>query len=1100
MTTSMPPLRLLSLAFASALLCSIAFAQEPAPTTRIVDRVDENSLVTLAGNTHPLARAKFDRGKVSPDLAMDLVLVLKRGADQQQAFDKFVASQSDPASPNFHHWLEPEEVGERFGPSESDIAVIRNWLTSRGLTVGDLSKDRMTLRFSGTAEQVSSAFHTEIHKLDVKGEQHFANMSDPRIPAALAPVVAGPKALHNFIPHPLHRLGNQVRLDKETGRWQRIESDAKANSRTGATPLRPEFGVNDPNAGVIEDVTPFDFAAMYNVTSAWNKGFDGTGQTIAIVGTSEINPADLASFRSQFGLPVIKSFSQVIANGFNPGQCGLLPTNFCGMGDQVENSLDVEWSSAVAKGASIVLVVSGENPAGSIDTVFDSADYIVQHKTAPVVNVSYGLCELGEGTAGNLTYKNLWQSASAEGIAVFVASGDAGAATCDQGQDQGGQNVPYAAEYGLSVSGIASTPYNTAVGGTDLVWCDQVKTSDGCSSEAAKYWNTANAGNKGNARGYVPEIPWNSTCISNVGIEAAGYWDNQLFNAGFSGLPNTPQDSEQSCNFYVNWASTISQAGGPDLSFLVDTVGGGGGQSNCINGNGQSTTSCTQGYPKPSWQAGVTGISADGRRDIPDVSFFASSGFLGSAYLICVSANGSCAVSATSENVAQEIGGTSASSPAMAGVMAIINQKSGAAWGNPNAELYTLAKGESYASCSAEGVKSSSSCYFNDIDKGSNSEPCDHTSNSPDCQDLHSDAIGTLKGYNAGRGFDMASGLGSLNVGNVVNAWPEAPVPQVTLSSSTLRFASTARGSSTTQTITLKSSGKASLSLAGTGKGIAISGTNATSFSQTNTCGTSLAVGASCSIKVTFKPALVGSLTATLTIGDNAATSPQSVALSGPATGLGVGASPSQVTFAKMEVGHHSYPTIVTLTNVTTSPTKLGVLVTGTNASAFQQTNTCSGTIAPSATCKVSLVFAPTTTIGNLSAALRVSYGTSGLAAKFNLAGLSAGPIVQTSRSGLTFLSTAVNTDAPTQSFTLSNKGNLALAKPGGGPFISITGADASSFSQTNTCGVGIQAGTSCTITVEFRPRSTGTLTAAVTFTDNAAPSTQTILLTGTGQ
>jgi hypothetical protein len=215
-------------------------------------------------------------------------------------------------------------------------------------------------------------------------------------------------------------------------------------------------------------------------------------------------------------------------------------------------------------------------------------------------------------------------------------------------------------------------------------------------------------------------------------------------------------------------------------------VGGGGGTSNCTVNNGTAVSSCSGGYTRPSWQAGVTGIPSGTTRLLPDVSFFSSDGFLtDSAYLICVEEDGNepCTYSTDAEPFASEVGGTSASTPPMAGVMALINQKTGAAQGFANPELYKLAAAQPYSSCSAESVTTSSSCYFNDIDAGSFSSPgtiampCDASDSSPNCTASGSfggskDEIGILNGYNSGTGFDMATGLGSLNVANVVNAWP----------------------------------------------------------------------------------------------------------------------------------------------------------------------------------------------------------------------------------------------------------------------------------------------------------------------------------------
>jgi subtilase family serine protease len=213
----MRPLRAISLSvLASALLIATSMAQQFAATVRIVNPIDESQLVTLKGNTHPAATAVNDRGPVSPSLALtDLIMVLSRSPQQQAAFDKFVADQYNPNSPDFHHWLEPEEVGTNFGPSQVDIATISNWLTGHGFTIDEVSKDRMAIHFSGTAGQVQSAFHTEIHNLEVKGVPHIGNMSDPQIPAALAPAVVGVKALHNFYPRPQHKLGSLVQKDSK---------------------------------------------------------------------------------------------------------------------------------------------------------------------------------------------------------------------------------------------------------------------------------------------------------------------------------------------------------------------------------------------------------------------------------------------------------------------------------------------------------------------------------------------------------------------------------------------------------------------------------------------------------------------------------------------------------------------------------------------------------------------------------------------------------------------------------------------------------------------------------------------------------------------
>ena len=862
---------------ASAILFpAVSQAQGVAPAVRIVSPIDESQLVTLSGNTNPHANAKNDRGPVSANFALpDLTLVLSRSADQQAAFDAYVAGEYNPSSPDYHQWLTPQQIGEQFGPAQADIATITGWLASQGFTVKLVTPDRMTIRFSGTAAQVQSAFHTQIHNLSVNGVGHYANMTDPQIPAALAPVVLGVKALHNFLPQPQHKLGSLVQFDQQTGKWKKVTAAAaspltsppasSAPLSSGSKPAlnpHPQFGIN-ASCGtgctyLEEDVGPYDFATIYNVAPLWNNNINGSGQTIAIIGTSFINLGansnsnknssanDVATFRSVFGLsaayPSAPTPNEIDAGSyFNTGTVATIctstsPSAYCGLGDLEENSLDVEWSGAVAPNAQVDLVVTGQNASGTIDTLYDSADYVVANLTARIMSLSYGECELGQGTASNVAFYDLWQQAAAEGISVFVATGDSGSPSCDDDLD-GEYGNPYVAQYGLSVNGLASTPFNTAVGGTDFSWCQPYYNSsgdiEGCAASSTSqgspaYWNTSNNGSTGaSALGYVPEVPWNDTCLNPIN---ARYLETLLSAAGFDSLygvnPTTP---EETCSVIYNDWYTIYRffefeySDSINLAPYVDAVGGSGGPSNCVVNNNTTTSSCTttagssttgssygniptynDGWVKPAWQSGITGIPADGVRDLPDVSFFAGNGNLNSATLICVSNNGSCALNGSTENTAQEVGGTSVATPQMAGVMALINQKAGGAQGLANPQLYQLAGRQTYSSCSAESVSNSSSCYFQDIDYGPTapngpayttaqtiSMPCNLTgteeggnqgetyvgSASPNCTAINSgDTIGTLvssgtAAWNSGTGFDLATGLGSLNVANVVNAW-----------------------------------------------------------------------------------------------------------------------------------------------------------------------------------------------------------------------------------------------------------------------------------------------------------------------------------------
>jgi subtilase family serine protease len=776
-------------------------AQSPESAPRITARVDNRVLVALPGNVHPNARAEFDRGLVTPDLPMgDLYLVLRRSPDQQKAFEDFVASQYNSSSPNFHQWLTPDEIGSRFGPALADIQTISAWLTSQGFSIDEVSKDRMSIRFSGKASQVQAAFHTEIHNLMVRSQPHIANMSDPKIPAALGPVVLGIKALHNFLPRPLSRIGSPVRLNPETRKWERIAPASSTNSNSAAAKTvggiaRPQFGITvgtGSNAFTEEDLVPYDWATIYNVLPLWNasSAIDGTGQKIAIAGTSNINLSDVATFRSTFGLPA--NVPTVTVTNSDPGVCADLTS--C---DQVENTLDVEWSGAIAKGAKIILVTSKATTTVT-DPLTNSVQYIINNSVAPIVSVSYGLCELGLGTAGNTMWANTWKTAAAAGMSVFVATGDSGAATCDAGGDaQFG--TPYAADFGNSVNGIGSTPDNTAVGGTDLNWGATFFQAHA----PAPYWNTSNASNGSSAIGYIPEVPWNGTCTNPLYLPFLQDMASQITHNNL-GNPQSPTNADTACNFVVQWYQTIANHTNPseDISFLVDTVGAGGGSSTCTTNDSSTVASCSGGYSQPDWQVGVSNIPTDGKRAIPDVSFFASNGFNGSAYLICVTGTGVTCTYPTNAFPASglEIGGTSASTPAMAGVMALINQKMGNPQGNPAPEMYKLASQQNYGNCATATVTNSSSCYFNDITTGTISMPCDNgllqTGTSPDCTvTVAANKVGVLSGFSSGVAYDRATGLGSMNVANVVNAWtafvgPGASTVTVTPSSGTIAWTS----------------------------------------------------------------------------------------------------------------------------------------------------------------------------------------------------------------------------------------------------------------------------------------------------------------------
>jgi len=695
-----------------------AVAPQTGPIRALVTQaVNEKDLTTLTGNTHPLARAEFDQGTAPLDMAMNrMLMVLKRTPEQDAALSQFMDEQQDKSSPNYHQWLTPTQFGQQYGPAETDTQAVTSWLASHGFQIARITNGRTVIEFSGTVAQVQEAFHTEIHKFVVNGEEHWANASDPQIPSALAPVVHGLLSLHNFSKKSFHKIVGEFMRSKVTGDVTQVTSGD--GDGAAANNLAPQF-----STGSSFPLGPTDFATIYNVQALWSAGIDGTGQTIAIVGETNINLSDVAQFRSMFGLPVNPPV--VILDGPDPG---LLKN-----ADEPEADLDVEWSGAVAKGATIKFVTAATTT--TTQGVDLSALYIIDNNVAPVMSESYGECEYFNGNGGNKFDLLLWQQAAAQGITAMVSSGDAGSGGCDQ-------ELNNSAFFGPTVNGLASSPYNVSVGGTDF---DDVGTT-------STYWNSTNtSGTNASAKSYIPEVPWNNSCAQN----------------GLTGC-----------------------AGGVRAR-SADVVGGAGGPSNCGTQTGNSTQSnaCIGGIGvvKPSWQTGL-GVPADGVRDQPDVSLFASNAFNGTAYVVCESdriTGASCDLNSPFQHFLL-FGGTSASSPAFAGIMALVNQKVSTGGnptprqGNANPVLYALAA-QAGARCdsSLPATITNTACVFYDVTKGNNAVACVPNFQASSCSSTTNNVPGvmvdpnnrTTEAWSSTAGYDMATGLGTVNAFNLASNW-----------------------------------------------------------------------------------------------------------------------------------------------------------------------------------------------------------------------------------------------------------------------------------------------------------------------------------------
>jgi subtilase family serine protease len=644
---------------------------------RVNGEIDTLRTVQLAGTANPHAQSANDIGRLAGDTKLaGITLHFALTAAQKADLDALVQAQQTPGSPYYHQWLTPATFAARYGISDNDLAKVENWLQQQGFSIEGVATSRTYLTFSGTAAQVEAAFGTQMHHYAVNGETHFANASALSIPAVLSGVVDAVRNLNDFRPKPHVRI--------------RPASQSMVN---------PYFTSSQSGSHYL---TPGDVATIYDINAAYSAGYTGSGQSIAVMGQSEIVVTDIEAFQSAAGLTV-KDPTLVLVPGSG--------TAAVSTGDESESDLDLEYSGAIAKGATIYLVYVGNN---TNQNVWDSLAYAIDNRIAPILSISYGGCEAEMSQSEYASLDAYLEQGASQGQSIVASAGDSGSTGC-----YGESGLTTAQQEVVSVNYPASSAYVTALGGTEFPSADTASSN-------STYWNSANASNGSSAKSYIPEQVWNDDSSTNG----------------------------------------LSSGGGGTSVFAT----------------------------RPSWQKGVPGITTApdyslGYRLVPDISLDSSPNDAG--YLYCSSDTKSTGITGSCSNGFRDTnnqyltvaGGTSFAAPIFAGMLAIVNQKEDSTGqGLINSTLYTLASNSStYASA------------FHDITSGSNA--C--TAGSTYCS-----TAGAAE-YSATTGYDEATGLGSLDFNQLLNAWPSSTNASLITTTTTLSATTSTPASGAADSITI---------------------------------------------------------------------------------------------------------------------------------------------------------------------------------------------------------------------------------------------------------------------------------------------------------
>jgi subtilase family serine protease len=433
-----------------------------------------------------MARQANDVGRVPAATKLHGInIVFSRSTAQEATLQALIAAQQNRSSPLYHKWLTPDEFAERFGVADSDIAKVRSWLEQQGFTADGIARSRNRVTFSGTVGQVETAFDTELHYYSVEGGRHYAPSKDLSVPAALSSVVQSVANLSSFRPR------SHLRFKKKF-----------TSSQSGNHYL-----------------TPKDVGTIYDISAVYNDGYTGAGQSIAIVGQSAVSLSDVESFQSAAGLSTKDPTLVLVPDSGTAADSS---------GDEAESDLDLEYSGAIATGATIYFVYVGNN---SNYSVWDSINYAVDTRIAPIISASYGVCETELGSSNYAMLNAVLEQGASQGQSVIAAAGDNGSTDCS-----GYTDLTTSQQEALAVDFPASSQYVTGMGGTEFPSAD-------VSSSNTTYWESAGGSDViSSALSYIPEQVWNDDSSSN-GLSSGGGGVSTLtarpsWQAGVAGIPS----------------------------------------------------------------------------------------------------------------------------------------------------------------------------------------------------------------------------------------------------------------------------------------------------------------------------------------------------------------------------------------------------------------------------------------------------------------------------------------------------------------------------------------------------------------------------------